>query len=53
MDATTNSKTEVAEPTPEQMVERINQQYLAIVTDEGRSNRTIVDRAIRAKTSWT
>jgi hypothetical protein len=47
MDATTNSKTEVAEPTPEQLVERINQQYLAIVTDEGRSNRTIVDRAIR------
>jgi hypothetical protein len=44
---TPNSKTEVAEPTPEQLVERINQQYLAIVTDEGRSNRTIVDRAIR------
>jgi hypothetical protein len=48
MDDTTKPKTDpVAEPTLEERAARITQDYLAIVTDEGRSNRGIVDRAIR------
>jgi hypothetical protein len=46
MDATTNPKTE-AEPTPEQVAERANQEYLAIIADERGSNHKIVERAIK------
>jgi hypothetical protein len=45
MDAT--PKPEAVAETLEQRGARISQEYLSIVADEGRSNRTIVDRAIR------
>jgi hypothetical protein len=45
MDVATKPQPEAE--TLEQRGARINQEYLSIVTDEGRSNRTIVDRAIR------
>jgi Protein of unknown function (DUF3102) len=45
MDTTT--KPQAVAETLEQIGDRISKEYLAIVADEGRSNRTIVDRAIR------
>ena len=48
METPTNPKAPAeAVETLEQRGARISQEYLAIIADEGRSNRTIVDRAIR------
>jgi hypothetical protein len=47
MDVATKPKPEAEAETLEQRGARISQEYLSIIADEGRSNRTIVDRAIR------
>jgi hypothetical protein len=53
MDVATKPKPEAEAETLEQRGARISQEYLAIIADEGRSNRTIVDRAIRVgKDLW-